>query len=959
MIMSKIIPTDKTVGSLTRLTAASFLAFILLLLSFVANAGLASSHALAAKNNLLAPSWQGTVTPTLESVVTSTAILESESTSTSTIPLRPGPVYTFSLASLGYDVTTLSGSTLRKTGYTFRVPENWSIDADGQLVLDLSYIYSQMGTAAFPSVYGTLTIALDNLTLDIFTIERDKLDHRQVKVTLPANLLNNPDQAQHIIELTFDDKLECTIPHQAELIVYSDSLIVLPYQLRPLTLDLSAYPRPFFQRAFEPDQVRFVLPSTLTSQDLSDALPVAAKLGNLTNNRMIISGTRASTLAASVPVTLSEHLIVMGQPQDNELLSLLNKETELPVSLHQRQLELVSSGPTQVTPGGTFTYSFTLKNTSNQTLNPTLISVLSYPVKLMNCQPDCKANTTDHTITWSDESLGPEESLNFSLSLKASETLTHSVFENTITVLKDDLSPLNADTLTATVTTDSAGSELQSSTVGSEGYFFMYNNRAVAKEDGIIQEIISPWDEGRAILIVTGLSDEAVKKASQAMSSETRYPGMSGPVALVQEALLPTEIEASTLLTDEVTLADLGYDDQIILGKSSSETQYLFDIPYGWQLTDAASLDLYFTHAQLVSYTGSSLTVLMNKTPIASVVLSEASSNDGHLHVSLADAGIQPGQTNRLIIQTNVVLTGEGCLVADNEDAFWLRVKKNSRMLLAHDVLTGTIPFDLKNYPYPFNKRPDLSDVLVTLANEPADWEWEGALRLVAHLGSSVTSKTILPAGLVGEDNSVENLEDYQIMAIGRPSRHPLIQQVNSQLPQPFIPGSDEIEQRLDDVVLRLPPGLSLGYVQLINSPWEQERVFLALTGTTDEGVQQALHTVINQPGAIKGNLTLFNAGKVITLDTRKLTGGGVAAAVATAVPGMTPAPTATINVATPTVSASGSSSNSTPEILTPPRTATTNRSLPGWVIPVIGINGLIIVGIFAFVFWQIRNRRL
>jgi hypothetical protein len=947
MVMTKKIRLYKTVSGLIRITAASLLAFILLLLSFVANTGLTSPHALAAQNDLPPLAWQGTVTAT----ATFSAV-----TPTSTVQLRSGTIYTFSLASLGYDVTTLSGP-LSTAQYSFRVPENWTIDADGELMLDLSYIYSQLGADTNSAAYGSVTVSFDGETMEIFSVDEDRFDHQQLRIALPVELLNNRNRNQHIIEVTFDDKLLCAIPHEAELTIHPESTIALPYKPGPLTLDLSLYPRPFFQRAFEADQVRFVLPSVIGSKDLSYALPIAAKLGNLTNNRLAISATQASSLTASVPFTLNEHLIVVGQPQDNQLLPLLSQQAELPVSLHQRQLELVSRGPTMVAPGGIFTYTFAVTNTGNQAMNLNVISALSHPAELMNCQPECQENTTDQTVTWSSADLAPQKSLTLSLTLKAGDSLTNGLLENTVTVLDANLGPLNADTLITTLATDAAGDELQTSSVGADGYFFMYNGQAVAREDGIVQEVASPWGEGRAILVVTGLSDEALKKASQAMSSEIGFPSMSGPVALVREALSPSEIASSAILTDEVTLADLGYEDAIIGGKSSPQIQYTFETPYSWQLTDAASLDLYFTHAQLADFAGSGMTVLMNRTPIGGVILSDETANDGHLQVSLADAGIQPGENNRLTIQATTVVTGGGCSTANNKDAFWLRVKNSSKLLLTHEENTPDIKLDLKNYPFPFNFHPDLSNVMVALPNDPSDWELEAALRLVASLGSSVSSKTIIPAGLVGDDISAENLANYQIVAIGRPSRHPLIQQVNDQLPQPFLPGSDEIEQRLDDVVLRLPRGVSLSYVQLLASPWNEANALLVLTGTTDEAVQRAVQAVIRQARGLRGDLALLTADNVTTLDTRKLTGRGTAAAIATAVPEMTAAPTATAKAA-PT-STPANQNSLTPEATTPAQPTATRSGMPNWVIPLVGINGLIVLGIFAFIFWQTRYRRL
>ncbi|MBE7472363.1 MAG: hypothetical protein HS114_24805 [Anaerolineales bacterium] len=52
------------------------------------------------------------------------------------------PAFSISLAALGYNQTTLN-SPIDITEYSFRLPDNWLIENDGRLELDLSYTYNQ------------------------------------------------------------------------------------------------------------------------------------------------------------------------------------------------------------------------------------------------------------------------------------------------------------------------------------------------------------------------------------------------------------------------------------------------------------------------------------------------------------------------------------------------------------------------------------------------------------------------------------------------------------------------------------------------------------------------------------------------------------------------------------------------------------------------------------------------
>ena len=875
---------------------------------------------------------------------TNNTVLAAPLLQTTATPTSPA-VFEISLADLGYEEKTLN-SPYGATEYTLRLPEGWQIRKGSSFELDFSYTYNRLNIPESQweplSLLGNIIVTVDGETQLVFPIKETLSEHSRSIVELPPSLLNDPDRSSHSIQITLDAGLICEIPHQARLIIHPTSFFSLAYEQLPLTIDLARYPRPFYQRTFEPDQVRFVLPEQPTDKELAGAVAVAAKLGDLTYN-MAISGTTGLALANRLDSgeAIHEHLFVIGRPDDNEIILRLNQLGILPVSLRKRQLSLASEGPVAVVPGDILTYTLTLTNTSQETLSSlSLLDTLPANAQVEACNPTC--SETEKEVKWSIPSLEPKEVSQYTLALRVSEAITDSIAENTVTLLDKTSRPINLSTLTTIVSSEASEAGSRASISAASDYFFVHGGQAVPENDGIVQELLSPWDQTRAILIITGLSDEAVYKASRALSSESHFPGTQGDVALVRETRPLPENPPEPQAT-ELTFADLGYSDKVLEGYSQ-ETTYYFDIPLAWRLTNEATLDLRFSHSQLLDYGNSFFNILFNGNPVATIALNNETSLNGTLKVKLPSDQARPGQNNKISIQS-VMHPIDRCMNVNT----WLLVSSESLLHLNHKE--QSIPsLDLDFYPYPFDQRSDLADVLFVLPSEPLPEEWEETLQLAAALGDAAGGPNLAPAVSLESSWSETNRVDYHIIAVGRPLRNLVLQQINEQLPQPFRRGSNEIEQRIDNVIFRLPPGLSLGLVQLLPSPWNEERVFLAITGTTDEGVKWAMDLVSERYWDLNGNLTLIREDKISTINTHRLTSSGQAAAMATAVPEMTPVVTIT-----PTPQPSGASATPGPAAL---EQVPAGSDRPSWLIPLVGGTVLAIVIIMAIAFWQARRQR-
>jgi uncharacterized repeat protein (TIGR01451 family) len=852
------------------------------------------------------------------------------------------PAFSVTFAKLGYADRVLE-SPYSTTEYSLRLPEGWKLRAGSLVELDYSYTYTRIGaleTSATPSLFGEIIVTIDEQTPQVFPVKEATLEHSRLRVELPIATFNDPARRNHTIKVTLDASPLCSVPHRARLTVHSASLFSLNYDQLPIVADLALYPRPFYQRAFEPDQIRFVLPTQLTETDLNSAVAVAAKLGDLAY-RMVISGTADQELLARLDVQdeiSHEHLIVLGKPETNGVIQRLNNLGALPLPLRERQLSLSSEGPLAVVSGDSLTYTLMLTNTTQKAVSDLVLAdTLPSGFQMESCSPTCSPTTLGE-VRWAVPPLAADETSSFALVLRPSEAASSSVLENTVALFDAASSLLNISTLTTTLS--STLSSENHSSFSQSRYFFMQGTQAVPENDGVVQELISPWDQTRAILVITGLSDQAVSKASRAMGLENYFPGMQGPWALVRDVRPLSDLQPKSPITD-TTFADLGYEDSILRGYFG-EVDFDFDLPIGWSLTEEAYLDLRFSHSAQLLDSVSSINVLFNDKPIAAMPLTDENALNGRLRVKLPASQARPGASNRIVLQA-LLRPVDAC----TNPNMWLFISSASLLHLDHKVQNVRV-LDLGFYLHPFDQRSDLTDVMFALPAEPMVAEWEDALRLAAALGAASNGSAFAPPVVLGNNWTKKKLEDYHLIAIGRPSRNSLLQQVNAQLPQPFLTHSDSIEQKIDQVTLRLAPDVSLGYIQLIVSPWNEARALLAITGTTDKGAKEAMDILLYQPWQLKGNLALVRNNQVKTIDTRGLTKAGAAAALVTAVPQMSPAPTGSVSPS--------SSAGSTPSA---PASKASALGRPAWLVPLVGTSGLVILVILVIAFWQARRGRL
>jgi hypothetical protein len=98
-----------------------------------------------------------------------------------------------------------------------------------------------------------------------------------------------------------------------------------------------------------------------------------------------------------------------------------------------------------------------------------------------------------------------------------------------------------------------------------------------------------------------------------------------------------------------------------------------------------------------------------------------------------------------------------------------------------------------------------------------------------------------------------------------------IITELRNELPAPFEEGSNVAILTNLPVEYRLPEGVELGYLELLNAPWDSARTILTVLGNATRGVQQAGGALTGAAlrSTIKGDFALINGETISSTDTR------------------------------------------------------------------------------------------
>jgi hypothetical protein len=396
-------------------------------------------------------------------------------------------------------------------------------------------------------------------------------------------------------------------------------------------------------------------------------------------------------------------------------------------------------------------------------------------------------------------------------------------------------------------------------------------------DDGLLQMAVSPWNTGRAIMVVGGNSDLGVVKAAQALSNENIQTVGNHDLALIANVVPPTgKAAGDTSLPQETrSFRDLGYETVTMNGAGRADSLVRFTLPAGYVATDDTYLDLTFNHSGLLDFSRSGLTVFMNGNLVGSVLLSQQTASTVTQRIKIPVSSLT-SSTNELRFEADLAPISQ-CSFLDFSN-LWLSILPESSLHMPIQPATaGSMQLrDLSSYPYPFASEPTLSNLAFVLPKDnPA--MWNTAAQIALQLGRQAAGALFNVAAAFDGEIPDDYRNGLNLIVVDLPANNKLLSELNQSLPAPFDKGTNIAVLQGQQVSYRFPTDSDLGYLQLLASPWNADRVILAVVGSTPAGVQEAGNALTNAVlrSRLKGNFVLVNGETLSVADTR--TGLGLA----------------------------------------------------------------------------------
>lgn len=413
-------------------------------------------------------------------------------------------------------------------------------------------------------------------------------------------------------------------------------------------------------------------------------------------------------------------------------------------------------------------------------------------------------------------------------------------------------------------------------------------------DDGLAQMAVSPWSQNNVALVVSGNSEAGLLKAAQAVSAGNLIPAGRPDVSVIS-AVNPSSL--SDMIPQDQTLFSLGYDNRPLGGFEGTYTSYFFPASSEQVLSIGGYIDIVSSHTNLLDFERSGITVYLNRTFIGSIKFTGDVDQVTTTRLNLLPGIVRRG-SNLLEIYSDLVPIYD-CYSPDlSSNVVVISGLTNIHLPASVQQVGLNTLLNLNDYPVMFTTDRNLGDLAFVVAKKDPTG-WDVASKIAFDIGASVSIPIANLEAAFGDSVPQSIRDERSLILVGRASTLPILAEVNDKLPAPFEPDSDEAIQPALLVNYRLLPGISVGYLQLIQSPWNAENAILVVAGNTEAGVPMAGEKLTKPEfsSQLNGNFSVLYNDQVLTADTRlgqskePLISGLPAEALATPSPQTLPTP--------------------------------------------------------------------
>ncbi|MEM6400898.1 MAG: cellulose biosynthesis cyclic di-GMP-binding regulatory protein BcsB [Cyanobacteria bacterium P01_D01_bin.116] len=394
-------------------------------------------------------------------------------------------------------------------------------------------------------------------------------------------------------------------------------------------------------------------------------------------------------------------------------------------------------------------------------------------------------------------------------------------------------------------------------------------NKILNKEETVVPDdrgvlIMTTTENGAPILIATGNSKEAVQKAVKFLvQSDTNKMG-SGQVIVVDkvpELATPGERqwprylpEQNSFQLSEITAANEDkFKDVTVRGAGAPAVEIDFRALPDDRFLRGSSMNLVYSYGPQLNPRTSTVEVLLDGNFIGGERLSsESGETRKNLKVDLPPKLIKPNSKIEVFFRMNArePFNNESCIYAPDQQLTGTLHNETSFELKRET--SATLPnLELLQFGFPFASPQDLSKTTIVVPKNPSRTNVLTLLEFSERLGRlSQAASVKLNVYTPDKFSNAEEAKNNHIVAIGTQNNFPVSEALKKSQGLNFSQSFIRLfgnEKDKEQVKLQIPQD-SQGMIKQIISPWNSNRVVLALTAQTESGLDRVRQVLDRDP---------------------------------------------------------------------------------------------------------------
>jgi cellulose synthase operon protein B len=381
------------------------------------------------------------------------------------------------------------------------------------------------------------------------------------------------------------------------------------------------------------------------------------------------------------------------------------------------------------------------------------------------------------------------------------------------------------------------------------------NQNPIPEDRGVLILTQAKKDGGAPILIITGNSAKGVAKAAQFLSQPDLRKMGTGQVVFVdkvQETTTPGSRQWARYLPEanSFSLSDLKinndnkpFKDVTVSGSGAPPIEIDFRALPDDRFVRGSSMNLSYSYGPQINPRTSAVQVFLDGNFIGGARLTDDRGEQRKsLKVDLPANLVTPNSKLQVFFRMNSkeAFDKERCIQPPSQQLSGI-VHADTSFDLKRETSVQLPNLELMRFGYPFVAPQDLSATAVVMAQNPSEQEILTLLELSERLGRLSQSDGIKLEVYNKESLPEQVRKKSNLVAIGTLSKFPIPEALKSKglnLSQAF--------NRSSAAGAVQTPQDQQGIIKQVVSPWNSERVILALTASSDNGLDK-VRQVLNQ----------------------------------------------------------------------------------------------------------------